>query len=232
MVFRTSALHFSHPLLWANHRVLTRVAKGTEKLPYYSYDIKGKDWKATFVVVDSDCFIDTYQKSTSVYQNPYTKACHQTTQQQVNFLQKAYSESDADWKFLQLHHGYMSSSTNYTELEPLMAIVEQHHGVVFNGHDHCLAHYYHNKTHFILSGAAGYPQAGDCNNGVKMGPYAEFLGANSQSAANGFVTVDINKQKLNFEYYLRDMDFEGGDLYPVPHDLTPKYSFQVTQKAK
>ena len=206
--------------------------KGTEQLPYYTYDIQGKNWKATFVVVDSDCFIQKYQESTSVYQNPYTEGCHGTTQQQVDFLQKSFSASNADWKFLQLHHPYLSSSANYTELQPLIDIVEQHQGVVLNGHDHCLGHYYNNKTHFVLSGASGFPEAGDCNNGVKLGPYAEFLGANSQAAANGFVTLDINKHSLNFEYYLRDMTFEGGDLYPVRHDLTPGYSFQVTTKAK
>lgn len=167
-----------------------------------------------------------------MYYNEYTQGCHKTTQEQVDFLQKAFSESDADWKFLQLHHPYLSSSGNFTELDPLVQVVVQHRGVVLNGHDHCVAHYYNNNTHFVLSGGAGYPQAGDCNNGVKLGPFAEYLGANAQAAANGFVTLDINKNSLNFEYYLRDMKFEGGDLYPVAHDLSPSYSFQVTEKAK
>ncbi|KAL1982735.1 hypothetical protein VTN96DRAFT_917 [Rasamsonia emersonii] len=202
---------------------------GTEKLPYYTYDLTGKDWTATFVVVDSDCFIEAYQESTSVYQNEYTAACHKTTQVQVDFLQQTFSQSKADWKFLQLHHPYLSSSGNYSELWPLISIVEQHKGIVLNGHDHCLAHYYGNNTHFVLSGAAGYPQAGDCNNGVPLGPYAQYLAANAQAAANGFVTLDISKQSLNFEYYVRDMSFEGGDLYPVQNDLKPSYSFQITQ---
>jgi hypothetical protein len=72
----------------------------------------------------------------------------------------------------------MSSATNETELAPLVDIVTQHGGIVLNGHDHCLGHYYVNNTNFILSGGAGYPQAGDCNNGVPLGPYALFLGAN------------------------------------------------------
>lgn len=72
----------------------------------------------------------------------------------------------------------MSSATNETELAPLIDIVTQHGGIVLNGHDHCLAHYYVNNTNFILSGGAGYPQVGDCNNGVPLGPYAQFLGAN------------------------------------------------------
>lgn len=137
----------------------------------------------------------------------------------------------ATWKFLQLHHGYMSSATNETDLAPLVEIVMQHSGVVLNGHDHCLAHFYSNNTNFILSGAAGYPQAGDCNYGIPLGPYAKFLGANPMSAANGFVTMDISNQYINVEYYVRDMQFEDGDLYPVPYDLNPSYSFQITEHA-
>lgn len=75
----------------------------------------------------------------------------------------------------------MSSATNETDLAPLVEIVIQHNGVVLNGHDHCIAHYYSNNTNFILSGAAGYPQAGDCNYGIPLGPYAKFLGANPMS---------------------------------------------------
>ena len=215
---------------------------GTEKKPYYTYDLTGSDWSATFAVVDSDCFINKYQKNTSVYQNPYTTECHTKTQEQVDFVSEAFAASKADWKFLQLHHGFMSSSTNYTELAPdhrqdevgrvVIDVVEQHGGIVMNGHDHCLAHYFYQNTNFILSGAAGYPQAGDCNNGVALGPYVKWLGANEESAANGFVTMDITKESIQVEYYARNMKFEGGDLYPVPHDGKPSYSFTVKQHAK
>jgi tartrate-resistant acid phosphatase type 5 len=121
---------------------------------------------------------------------------------------------------------------------------------VINGHDHCLGHFFLNNTNFILSGAAGYPQAGDCNNGTALGPYALYLGANNLTgeyqcegpekgdreadiriAANGFVTLDISKQTINVEYYARDMKFEGTDLYPVECDLKPSYSFQITQNS-
>jgi hypothetical protein len=37
-------------------------SQGTEQLPYYTYDLEGEDWTATFVVVDSDCFLSSYQK--------------------------------------------------------------------------------------------------------------------------------------------------------------------------
>lgn len=36
--------------------------QGTEGLPYYTYDLVGSNWTATFVVVDSDCYLDSYQK--------------------------------------------------------------------------------------------------------------------------------------------------------------------------
>jgi len=184
-------------------------------------------------------------QNTSVYFNPYTQACYEDTQTQVDFLATTFAESTATWKFLQLHHPYMSSAANETELEPLIDIVIKHSGIVLNGHDHCLAHYYNNNTNFILSGAAGYPQVGDCNYGVPLGPYALFLGANEMTgmvfdfcmltlvnlptAANGFVTMDISSQSINVEYYVRDMQFENGDLYPVPYDLNPSYSFQITE---
>jgi len=48
-------------------------------------------------------------------------------------------------------------------------------------------------------------------------------------AANGFVTMDISKNVINVEYYLRDMTFDGGDLYSVVYDLDPSYNFQITQ---
>lgn len=205
---------------------------GTEGLPYYTYDIVGKDWTATFVVVDSDCFINKYQEETSVYQNNYTLACHKDTQTQVDFLTETFAGSKADWKFLQLHHPIMSSSGNFSELWPLISVVEEHNGVVLNGHDHCAAHYYGNNTNFVLSGAAGFPQGGDCNNGEALGPFVKFLGANSQAAANGFVTMDITSKELVFEYYMRNMQYDGGDLYPVQNDMQPVYSFTVSEHAK
>ncbi|KAJ5606243.1 hypothetical protein N7510_009024 [Penicillium lagena] len=202
---------------------------GHDHLPYYTYDLVGSNWTATFVVVESDCFINTYQESSSVYLTPYLKACHKTTQQQVDFLKKSFAESKADWKFLQIHHGYVSSSSNYTELAPLMDIVQKHNGVVVNGHDHCMAHYYYQDTNFVLTGAAGYAQAGDCNYGEKLGPFAQWLGADKLQSANGFVTLDISANALNFEYYARDMRMLGSDLYPVKHDMKPSYNFTVTK---
>jgi tartrate-resistant acid phosphatase type 5 len=114
-----------------------------------------------------------------VYQNEYTSACHNNTQVQVNFLNETFANSKATWKFLQLHHPYVSAVENETDLAPLVSIVEEHHGVVLNGHAHCLAHFFFNNTNFILSGAAGYPQAGDCNNGTATGPYTLYLAANN-----------------------------------------------------
>jgi tartrate-resistant acid phosphatase type 5 len=73
----------------------------------------------------------------------------------------------------------VSASTNETDLAPLISIVEKHQGIVLNGHDHCMGHFFSNNTNFILSGAAGYPQAGDCNNGIAPGPFTLFLAANN-----------------------------------------------------
>jgi tartrate-resistant acid phosphatase type 5 len=108
---------------------------------------------------------------------------------QTNFLADTFAKSNATWKFLQLHHPYRSAAGNETDLEPLISIVERHHGIVMNGHDHCLGHFFSNNTNFILSGAAGYPQAGDCNNGTAPGPYALYLAANN-------LTGECNVPKL------------------------------------
>lgn len=88
----------------------------------------------------------------------------------------------------------MSASGNETDLAPLINIVEKHHGIVLNGHDHCMGHFFFNNTNYILSGAAGYPQAGDCNNGVSLGPYTRFLGANN--LAGKFLLIGIQKLAL------------------------------------
>ncbi|KAJ5432162.1 uncharacterized protein N7458_011318 [Penicillium daleae] len=204
---------------------------GEHNLPYYTYDLKGSNWTATFAVVDSDCFINNYQASTSVYNTDYVIECHKTTQTQVEFVRKAFAESDATWKILQIHHGFVSSSTNYTELAPLMDIVRENNGVVINGHDHCMAHYQLNGTNFVLTGGAGYAEAGDCNYGVPLGPFTKWLGADAQQAANGFVTLDISYNALQFEYYARDMALKGADYYPVANDMVPSYNFTVTQHA-
>lgn len=205
---------------------------GQPKLPYYTYDILGKDWSATFVVLDSDCFIDTYQESTSVYQNPYTIDCYKNKQVQIDFLEQTFAHSKATWKFGVWHHPYLSAAGNNTGVWPLVEIVERHQGVMINGHDHCLAHYVGNNTNYVVSGAAGFPQGGDCNNGVPLGPFAKYLGANPEQGASGFVTMDISKESLVFEYYPRDMTYMGQDLYPVPNDVQPHYSFTVTEKSK
>jgi len=65
--------------------------QGTQGLPYYTYDLTGANWTATFVVVDSDCFLSSYQLNTSVYQNSYTQACHKDTATQINFLNRELS---------------------------------------------------------------------------------------------------------------------------------------------
>lgn len=108
-----------------------------------------------------------------MYYNSYTQNCYANKQVQIDFL-------NATWKFLQLHHPYMSVATNQTDLARLVSIVAAHNGIVLNGHDHCLAHFFNNNTNFITSGAAGFPQAGDCNNGTKTGPFAKYLAANPQ----------------------------------------------------
>lgn len=205
----------------------------------------------TFTCADTDVIVLTVMgQNTSVYRNAYTSACYNNTQVQTDFLANTFANSNATWKFLQMHHPYRSAATNETDLEPLISIVENYDGIVMNGHDHCLGHFFSNNTNFILSGAAGYPQAGDCNNGTAPGPYAKYLAANDLSgkcsgpdlipvihadngaplAANGFVTMDISKDMINVEYYARDMEFDNGDLYPVACDLKPSYSFQVTQE--
>jgi len=125
------------------------------------------------------CCTNKHTQNTSVYRNTYTSTCYNDTQTQVDFLSTTFSASKATWKFLQLHHPYSSVSTNETDLAPLIEVVIQHQGIVINGHDHCMGHFYQNNTNFILSGAAGYPQAGDCNNGIALGPYALYLGANN-----------------------------------------------------
>lgn len=182
--------------------------------------------------------------------NNYTTSCFQNTEVQVDFLKTNFENSDATWKILQIHHPYISSAGNNTELAPLMEIVEAHNGFVIMGHDHCLAHYVFNNTNHILTGAAGFPQPGDCNNGVALGSFAKFLGANELQgklsrtsdlfrcranafpAANGFVTLDISKSSVNVEYYARDMQFEDSDLFPVRMDLAPIYKFKISEKAK
>jgi tartrate-resistant acid phosphatase type 5 len=200
---------------------------GTEGLPYYSYDLQGEDWSATFAVVDSDCFIEKYQLNTSVYYNNYTIECHQDTQTQVDFVEQAFANSNADWKFLTIHHPYLSSSDNYTELAPVIEVAQKYNGVVMNGHDHCMAHYQLNDTNYVLTGGGGYTQAGDCNNGVALGPFVKFLGANAVQAANGFVLLEISKDSLTFDYYLRNMQYEHQDLFPVKDDKVPYYSFTI-----
>jgi tartrate-resistant acid phosphatase type 5 len=131
-----------------------------------------------------------------VYRNPYTTACHNSTQEQVDFLASTFAKSTATWKFLQMHHPYVSAAGNETDLAPLIAVVEKHHGIVMNGHDHCMGHFVYNNTNYILSGAAGYPQAGDCNNGVAPGPYARFLGANDLTGKSPLV-VDIVQESAD-----------------------------------
>jgi tartrate-resistant acid phosphatase type 5 len=114
---------------------------------------------------------------------------------QVNFLNQTFAASNATWKFLQLHHPYMSVSTNETDLAPLIKVVEAHNGIVINGHDHCLGHFFNNNTNFILSGAAGYPQAGDCNNGVPLGPYALYLAANNLTGKSSTSSLRVTARR-------------------------------------
>lgn len=180
-----------------------------------------------------------------MYRNAYTSTCHNNTQAQTKFLAHTFAKSNATWKFLHLHHPYRSAAGNETDLEPLISIVEKHHGILMNGHDHCLGYFFSKDTNFILSGVARHPQAGDCNNGTAPGSYALYLAANNLTgecngpesilvtcaddvvlpAANGVVTLDISKDMINVEYYARDAELDNGDLYPVDCDLKPATAF-------
>lgn len=64
-------------------------------------------------------------------------------QAQIDFLDKSSAESDADWKFVVMHHPILSTSKNYTkpaDMGGLFQIVQKHNLVVLNGHDHVLSH--------------------------------------------------------------------------------------------
>ncbi|KAJ5138180.1 purple acid phosphatase 3 [Penicillium atrosanguineum] len=76
------------------------------------------------------------QEDTSVYSTDYVIGCHKDTQEQVNFLRESFAKPDATWK---------------------------NNGAVVNGHDHFMAHYQYEGTDFVLTGGAGYAEAGDCN---------------------------------------------------------------------
>jgi len=43
--------------------------------------------------------------------------------------------------------------------------------------------------------------------------------------------MDISSEMVAVEYYARDMEFDGGDLYRVSCDLCPSYAFNITKKA-
>ncbi|KAF4165907.1 hypothetical protein CNMCM6936_007210 [Aspergillus lentulus] len=136
---------------------------GTTGRPYYTYNPHGADWTAT----------PAHPSTKTPTRSNVTRAERAT---QVAFLEQTFAASKAEWKFLQLHHGYMSAATNNTDVAPQIAVVEKHGGVLLNGHDHCLAHFYNNNTNFILAGGAGYPQAGDCNYGLPLGPLHQVAG--------------------------------------------------------
>jgi len=64
-------------------------------------------------------------------------------QAQIDYLDKSSAESDADWKFVVMHHPILSTSKNYTkpaDMGGLFQIVQKHKLVVLNGHDHVLSH--------------------------------------------------------------------------------------------
>ncbi|GFG00805.1 purple acid phosphatase 4 [Aspergillus lentulus] len=193
---------------------------GTTGRPYYTYVLHGADWIATFVVVDldSDCFVEKYQASTSVYQNSYTKQCHAERATQVAFLEQTFAASKAEWKFLQLHHGSPSSrNTAASSSKTATTTVSRTSTII---------------TRTLFSPAArGIPRLGTVTTGCRWAPYTKWLGANSQSAANGFVTMDISREEVNVEYYAWDMKFGGGDLYPIKNDMTPSYSFKIKSHA-
>ncbi|KAJ5289284.1 uncharacterized protein N7443_009537 [Penicillium atrosanguineum] len=79
-----------------------------------------------------------------------------------------------------------------------------------------MAHYQYEGTDFVLTGGAGYAEAD-----VPLGPYAKWLGANANQAANGF----------NLSTTPRDMRRSGADYYFVKDDTKPSYSFAVTKHA-
>ncbi|KAF4157355.1 hypothetical protein CNMCM6069_005717 [Aspergillus lentulus] len=156
--------------------------------------------------------------STSVYQNSYTKQCHAERATQVAFLEQTFAASKAEWKFLQLHHGSPSSrNTAASSSKTATTTVSRTSTII---------------TRTLFSPAArGIPRLGTVTTGCRWAPYTKWLGANSQSAANGFVTMDISREEVNVEYYAWDMKFGGGDLYPIKNDMTPSYSFKIKSHA-
>lgn len=124
-------------------------------------------------------------------------------QAQIDFLDKSSAESDADWKFVVMHHPILSTSKNYTsakDMGGLFQVVEKHKLTVINGHDHVLSHQQGNNTDFFTVGAGSLTAASDGNNGVYE-PYIKYVAANATYADNGLALLSGTKEELVVEYY-------------------------------
>ncbi|KAH8549686.1 Metallo-dependent phosphatase-like protein [Umbelopsis sp. PMI_123] len=173
---------------------------------WYSHDITVKGVKYHFTVLDSSPFISSYRNNpASPY---YTKELLTTMtpamlQTQIDYLDKSSAESDADWKFLVMHHPILSTANNYTnpaDMGGLFQVVQKHNLVVLNGHDHVLSHQQGNNTDFFTVGAGSLTAAGDGNNGVYL-PYIKYTGSNATYADNGMALLSGTKEELTVQYY-------------------------------
>jgi len=173
---------------------------------WYAHDVTVNDVKYHFTVLDSSPFINSYRTNPAspYYTQELINTMNATMlQEQIDFLDKSSGESDADWKFLVMHHPILSTSQNYTgakDMGGLFKIVEKHKLTVINGHDHVLSHQQGNNTDFFTVGAGSLTAAGDGNNGVYE-PYIKYVAANATYADNGLALLSGTKEELVVEYY-------------------------------
>ncbi|CAO3687617.1 unnamed protein product [Umbelopsis ramanniana] len=173
---------------------------------WYQHDVTVNGVKYHFTVLDSSPFISSYRTNTaSPYYSPelINTMTPAMLQAQIDYLDKSSAESDADWKFVVMHHPILSTSKNYTkpaDMGGLFQIVQKHKLVVLNGHDHVLSHQQGNNTDFFTVGAGSLTAASDGHNGVYL-PYIKYVAANATYADNGMALLSGTKEELKVEYF-------------------------------
>jgi tartrate-resistant acid phosphatase type 5 len=155
--------------------------------------------KVDFFFIDTSPFIEEYQTEKDMGD----EIMAQDTSAQVEWLDRALSDSKATWKIVIGHHPIYSGGSEHGDQPELIhninPLLEKHGvSVYFNGHDHDLQHIVRGSVEYFNSGA-----------GSKVRPPGPTEGSRFYKGTPGFMAVSLGIEKMHVDV----IDYTGALLY-------------------
>ena len=174
------------------------------RMPGRYYKISGRDVGASHLdlfIIDTSPMVHKYRDN--VHEAIAANVAGQDVPAQLQWLDRALTESNAPWKVVVGHHTIYSGGSGHgdtREAKELLVPIFRKHGVqaYINGHDHDLQHIRRDGIDYVCCGA-----------GSEVRPVQSVDGTLFCAERSGFAAMRSTADSLTFEF----RDFTGVKLY-------------------